>query len=210
MNARILLADDHALVRRGLRQVIEKEPGLEVVAEAADGAEALAKAEEQGVDLAILDVAMPRLTGLLAAEQIARVRPETRVLLLSMYDNEQYLYAAERAGAAGYLLKSSADEEIVAACHAALRGERFLAPPSAGGGTRARLDAGTFSDTLTRRELEVLKHIAEGRTTKEIADSLVISVKTVERHRSNIMDKLGLRDRVQLTRYAIRRGLVEP
>lgn len=209
MTARILLADDHSLVRRGLRQLIEREPDLSVVAEAADGVEAVDRAVEEQVDLAILDVAMPTLTGLQAAEALHRRRPETKVLLLSMYDNEQYFFAAARAGAAGYLLKSSADEDIVAACRAVLAGAPFVAPAGVGEVTRRQLQQGE-EDSLTRRELEVLKQVAEGRTTREIADALVISVKTVERHRSNIMDKLGIRDRVQLARYAIRRGLVEP
>lgn len=215
MNARILLADDHALVRRGLRQVIEKEPGLEVVAEAADGAEALAKAEEQGVDLAILDVAMPRMTGLQAAEQLAKRRPQTRVILLSMYDADQYLFAAARIGAAGYLLKSMADEEIVDACHAALSGRPFLYPTTVGARTRERLERlrtgeEATDEVLTPREREVLKLVAEGESSQQIAATLVISIKTVERHRANIIEKLGIRDRVGLTRYAIRRGLVEP
>jgi DNA-binding NarL/FixJ family response regulator len=215
MTARILLADDHPLVRRGLRQVIEKEPGLSVVAEAADGAEAVEKALGAEVDVAILDVAMPRMTGLQAAEQLAKHRPETRVLLLSMYDNEQYFFAALRAGAAGYLLKSVADEEVVAACWAVLRGEQFIYPVAAG--TRAhdnleRLRRGeeTADEVLTTRELEVLKLIAEGNSSRQIAETLVISIKTVERHRANMIQKLGIRDRVGLTRYAIRRGLAEP
>lgn len=215
MTTRILLADDHPLVRRGLRQVIEKEPGLKVVAEASDGAEALEKAVTEEIDLAILDVAMPRMTGLQAAEQLAKRRPQTRVLILSMYDTEQYLFAAVRAGASGYLLKSTADVEVVEACRAVLRGERFLYPSGIDARQRERLDrlrrgecAG--SDVLTPRELEVLKLVAEGQTSQEIAATLVISPKTVEHHRANIIDKLGIRDRVGLTRYAIRRGLVEP
>jgi DNA-binding NarL/FixJ family response regulator len=215
VSARILLADDHPLVRRGLRQVLEKEPGLTVVAEAADGAEAVEKAVAEEVDLAILDVAMPRMTGLQAAEQLAKRRPETRVLLLSMYDTEQYLFAAVRAGAAGYLLKSVADEEVVGACRAVLAGGSFLYPSSIGGRARERLEAlaggvEVDDDVLTTREREVLKLVAEGYSSQQIAEALLISINTVERHRSNIIDKLGIRDRVGLTRYAIRRGLVEP
>jgi DNA-binding NarL/FixJ family response regulator len=215
VTARILLADDHPLVRRGLRQLIDREPGLLVVAEAADGAEAVAKAEAEDVDLAILDVAMPRLTGIQAAEQLARRHPRTRVLLLSMYDTEQYLFAAVRSGAAGYLLKSMADEEVVEACHAALRGDRFLHPATVGARTRERLERlrrgeEAPEEPLTPRELEVLKLVAEGQSSQAIASTLVISLKTVERHRANIIEKLGIRDRVGLTRYAIRRGLVEP
>jgi len=217
VTARILLADDHPLVRRGLRQVIEREPDLEVVAEATDGADAMAKAVELDVDLAILDVSMPAMSGLQVAAQLTRRSPKTRVLILSMYDNDQYVLAAARAGASGYLLKQSADEEVVRACRAALEDEPFLAPHGIGASTSAWLaDAATArSETdvepeLTIRELEVLKLVAEGRSTREISERLVISVKTVDRHRSNIMDKLGLRDRVQLTRYAIRAGLVDP
>ena len=215
MTARILVADDHPLVRSGLRQVIDREPDLAVVAEAADGAEAVERALAEEVDLAILDVAMPRLTGLQAAEELARRRPETVIVMLSMYDNEQYLLAAVRAGASGYLLKSVADEQVVAACRAVLRGERFLYPSTASARTRKyleQLDQREVAprDVLTRRESEVLKLVAEGRSSKEIAATLVISTKTVDRHRANIIEKLGVRDRVGLTRYAIRQGLSEP
>ena len=204
MSARILLADDHPLMRRGIRQVLEREPDLEVVAEAGDGLEAVELALEHDVDLAILDVAMPRLTGLQAAEQLTRRTPRARVLILSMYDNDQYVLAAARAGAAGYLLKSDADENVVTACRAVLGGRRWFAD-------HLHLGSGEGpADALTPRELQVLKLISEGSSAREIGEQLVISVKTVERHRSNIMDKLGIRDRVGLTRYAIRRGLVEP
>ncbi len=204
MAARILLADDHPLMRRGLRHVIEREPDLEVVAEAKDGAEAIKLARKHQVDLAILDVAMPRLTGLQVAEQLTKSQPGTKVLLLSMYDNDQYVLAAARAGASGYLLKSNADEDVVAACRAVLHGKRYFDSHLHLSGKAEAAEA------LTPRELEVLKLISEGATSRQIADSLVISMKTVERHRSNIMNKLDIRDRVQLTRYAIRRGLVEP
>jgi DNA-binding NarL/FixJ family response regulator len=214
VTTRILLADDHPLVRAGLRAVIEREPDLHVVAEASDGAEAVEKGLSGQVELAILDVAMPRLTGLQATEQLARRRPELKILLLSMYENEQYYFAALRAGACGYLLKSVADEEVVNACRAVIRGERFVYPPSVRARTRdylerARRGEALPPDLLTPRELEVLKLVAEGHSSQEIAATLVISIKTVERHRSNIIDKLGVRDRVDLTRYAIRRGLVQ-
>ena len=216
MIARILLADDHPLVRGGLRSVIDKQPDLTVVAEASDGAEALEKALAGDLELAILDVAMPRLTGLQAAEQLSRWRPELKLLMLSMYDVEQYYLAAVRAGASGYLLKSVADEEVVNACRAILRGERFVYPSSLHERARAFLerasddDSPTHSDLLTPRELEVLKLVAEGHSSQAIADLLVISIKTVDRHRANIIEKVGVRDRVALTRYAIRRGLIEP
>jgi DNA-binding NarL/FixJ family response regulator len=215
VTARILLADDHPLVRGGLRSVIDKQPDLKVVAEASDGAEAVEKALAGELELAILDVAMPRLTGLQAAEQLSRRRPELKLLMLSMYDVEQYYLAAVRAGASGYLLKSVADEEVVNACRTILRGERFVYPSSLQERARAFLDRVggdelTQSDLLTPRELEVLKLVAEGHSSQAIADLLVISIKTVDRHRSNIIEKVGARDRVALTRYAIRRGLVEP
>ena len=211
---RVLVADDHALVRDGLRHVIDAAPDLEVVAEAADGAEAIERALEDDIDLAILDISMPRMTGLQAARELSHRRPELRLLILSMYENEQFLFEALRVGASGYVLKSGADDDIVEACRAAMRGQSFLYPSAVNTLVRdflARGDKATADyDPLTPRELEVLKLIAEGKTTKEIAELLVLSVKTVERHRADILHRLGMRDRVDLTRYAIRRGLIEP
>ncbi|MFF6996606.1 response regulator [Streptomyces sp. NPDC008313] len=213
--ARILLADDHALVRRGVRLILEGEPDFEVVAEAGDGAEALAMARAHPVDLAVLDVAMPRMTGLQAARELAQLHPGLRILMLTMYDNEQYFFQALKAGACGYVLKSVADRDLVAACRAALRGEPFLYPGAVTALIRNYLDRVRNGDDvpdsiLTAREEEVLKLVAEGHSSKEIADTLVISVKTVQRHRANLLHKLGLRDRLELTRYAIRAGLIEP
>jgi DNA-binding NarL/FixJ family response regulator len=214
LKTRILLADDHAVVRRGLRLVLESEPDLEVVAEVGDGAEAVERALEDDVDLAILDVTMPRMTGLHAASELHRRRPELRVLILSMHDNEQYLFEALKAGASGYVLKSVADRDLVEACRATMRGEPFLYPGAINALIKDFLErarAGEdVSDPLSPRETEIVKLIAEGNTGRQIAGALVISEKTVERHRSNILDKLGMRDRVELTRYAIRRGLIEP
>jgi len=215
LKTRILLADDHAVVRRGLRLVLESEPDLDVVAEAGDGAEAVERALVEDIDLAIFDITMPRMTGLQAAAELARRKPEVRTLILSMHDNEQYLFEALRAGAAGYVLKSVADRDLVEACRAAMRGEPFLYPGAVRSLireylTRAREGDSPPDDPLTPRETEIVKLIAESNTSKEIAEQLVISEKTVERHRANILDKLGMRDRVELTRYAIRRGLVEP
>jgi DNA-binding NarL/FixJ family response regulator len=208
---RILIADDHPIVRSGLRRVLDAQPDLRVVAEAADGAEAVEKALAEDVDLAILDVSMPRMTGIQAAAELSRRKPEIRMLMLSMSDSEQYLFEALKAGASGYVLKSGADEDIVDACRATMRGESFLYPSAVNTLVRDYIDRGENEqpDILTPRELEVLKLIAEAHTSKEIAEQLVISVKTVERHRQNILDKLGLRDRVELTRYAIRRGLIQ-
>jgi len=214
---RILLADNHELVRRGLRLILEAEDDLRVVAEADDGAEAVAQAADHDIDLAILDVAMPKLTGLQAAREITRRTPGLPIIMLSMYDSEQYFFEALRIGAAGYVLKSGADRDLVEACRAAVRGEPSYFPAGVAALVRAHLELersmhrrATADDLLTPRELEVVKLVAEGSTSREIAAALAISAKTVERHRANIMEKLGMRDRVQLTRYAIRRGLIEP
>jgi DNA-binding NarL/FixJ family response regulator len=211
---RILLADDHAVVRRGLRLVLDAEPDLEVVAEAGDGAEAVQLGLSEALDLAVLDVSMPRKTGIQAARELAQQRSELRILMLSMHDNEQYFFEALRAGASGYVLKSAADRDLVEACRATMRGEPFLYPAAVTALIRDHLEggreAGEAKDVLTPRELEVLKLVAEAYSSKEIAQALVISLKTVERHRANILEKLGMRDRVELTRYAIRRGLIEP
>ena len=210
---RVLLADDHAVVRRGLRLVLDAEPDLEVVAEAGDGAEAVEKALADDIDLAVLDVSMPRMTGIQAAAELARRRPGLRLLMLSMHDNEQYFFESLKAGASGYVLKSAADRDLVEACRATMRGEPFLYPGAVTALIRDHLDHVAGGDEpreiLTPRELEIVKLIAEAHSSKEIAQMLVISIKTVERHRANILEKLGMRDRVELTRYAIRRGLVE-
>lgn len=187
---------------------------MEVVVEAGDGAEAVEHGLDESLDLAILDVSMPRMTGIQAAHELSKRRPELKILILSMHDNEQYFFEALRAGASGYVLKSVADRDLVEACRAAMRGEPFLYPAAVQALIRDHLERAasgeTVTDGLTPRELEVLKLIAEAHTSKEIAETLVISIKTVERHRANLLEKLGMRDRVELTRYAIRRGLIEP
>jgi DNA-binding NarL/FixJ family response regulator len=215
LRTRILLADDHALVRRGLRLVLEAEPDLEVVAEAGDGAEAIKLGMGSEVDLAVVDISMPRMTGLQAVAELHQRRPQLRTLILSMHENERYLYEALKAGASGYVLKTVADRDLVEACRAAMRGQAFLYPGAMTALIRdylrqARDSEPIREDPLTPREREVVKLIAESYSTKQIADTLVISEKTVERHRANILEKLGMHDRVELTRYAIRRGLVEP
>jgi DNA-binding NarL/FixJ family response regulator len=215
LKTRILLADDHSMVRRGLRMVLDAEPDLEVVAEASDGHEAVELAVSEEIDLAVLDVAMPRLTGLQASAELKRRRPEVRTLMLSMYDSEQYFFEALKAGASGYVLKSAADRDLVEACRSAMRGEPFLYPAAVTALIRDYLDRAGRGETvpadpLTPRELEIVKLVAEGYSSDEIAEALVISKKTVEHHRSHVLEKLGMRDRVELTRYAIRRGLVEP
>jgi DNA-binding NarL/FixJ family response regulator len=215
LKTRILVADDHPIVLRGLKTVLNAQPDCEVVAEATDGEEAVNLALTEDVHLAILDISMPRKTGLQAAREITQRKPEVRVLMLSMHDNEQYLFEAIKVGASGYVLKSAVDRDLVEACRAAMRGEPFLYP----GGVRAlmreyveRARAGDVlrGELLTPREEEIVKLVAEAHTNEEIGEMLHISKKTVERHRANVLEKLGMRDRVELTRYAIRRGLVTP
>ncbi len=214
LKTRVLLADDHAVVRSGLRSVLDAEPDIEVVAEAQDGMEAVSRALDERVDLAILDVSMPRMTGLQATVELRR-RSDVRVLILSVHDNEQYFFEALRAGASGYVLKSAANRDLVDACRAAMRGEPFLYPRAIVALVReyleqARRGEAVPADPLTPRELQVVKLIAEGHTSDGIATALVISRKTVDHHRANILAKLEMRSVADLTRYAIRRGLIEP
>jgi DNA-binding NarL/FixJ family response regulator len=215
LKTQILVADDHPIVLRGLRMVLDAQPDLEVVAEATDGDQAVERALSEDIHLAILDISMPRKTGLQAAREITHRKPDVRVLMLSMHDSEQYLFEAIRAGASGYVLKSAVDRDLVEACRAAMRGEPFLYPAGVRALMReyierARAGEALHTDMLTPREEEVVKLVAEAHTNEEIGEMLFISKKTVERHRANILEKLGMRDRVELTRYAIRRGLVEP
>jgi len=212
---RVLIADDHTLVRHGLRALLQRTPDLAVADEVEDGAQAVERVVAGGIDLAILDITMPRMTGLQAAAEIHRRSPDVRTLILSMHDDEQYFFQALRAGASGYVLKSAADRDLVEACRATMRGEPFVHAGAVAALIqdyleRVRNGDAPDDDPLTPREVEVLKLIAEAWTNERIAAELVISVKTVERHRANMMEKLGMRDRVELTRYAIRRGLVVP
>ena len=208
---RVLLADDHPVVRNGLRELLNSEADFRVVAEVDDGAQAVERALADDVDLVILDVTMPRMTGLQAARELAGRKPGLRILMLSMHENEQFLFEALRAGASGYVLKTAADRDLVNACRATMRGETFLYAGAVAALVREHLDRDATSlDPLTPRELEVVKLVAEGHTSDEIAGMLFISRKTVDRHRANILEKLGMRDRVDLTRYAIRRGLITP
>jgi DNA-binding NarL/FixJ family response regulator len=212
---RILIADDHPIVLSGLRRLLDAQNDFQVVAEAHDGIEAVQRAlAADHVDLAILDVSMPRKTGLQAAREIAQRKPAVRTLMLSMHDSEQYVFEALTVGAVGYVLKTSVDRDLVSACRSALRGEPFLYPAAIQALIREQLqrmrEDGDRFGPLTPRELEVVKLIAEAYSNEEIAEQLFLSKHTVERHRANILEKLGMHDRVQLTRYAVRRGLVEP
>jgi DNA-binding NarL/FixJ family response regulator len=215
LRSRILLADDHELVRSGLKLVLDSQPDLEVVAEASDGEEALRIGISAEHDLAFLDVTMPQITGLQVAAELHTSRPELHTLMLSVHDNEQYFFEALKAGASGYVLKSEANRDLIEACRGAMRGEPFIYPAAASALVkdyleRARRGAEAPSDPLTPRELEVIKLIAEGLTSEEVGESLAIAKNTADRHGDNILEKLGLRNRVDLTRYAIMRGLVEP
>jgi DNA-binding NarL/FixJ family response regulator len=215
LKTRILVADDHAIVRHGLRLILDGQPDMEVVAEAGDGAEAVQLAREIKPHLTVLDVSMPRLTGIQAAYQLSRLAPNVRILMLSMHDNEQYFFEALRAGASGYVLKSAIDRDLLEGCRAAMRGEPFFYAGAVRALIRDHLERARqgevlSGDPLTERESEIVKLIAESHTSRQIADLLVISERTVERHRENILEKLDMRDRVELTRYAIRRGLIEP
>ncbi len=214
LKTRILIADDHPIVLRGLRIVLNAQPDLEVIAEASDGDQAVKQALAHDAHLAILDISMPRKTGLQAAREITQRKPEMRVLMLSMHDNEQYLFEAISAGASGYVLKSAVDRDLVEACRATMRGQPFLYPDGVRALMRDYLERARGGEDqrelLTPREEEILKLVAEAHTNDEIGALLHISKKTVERHRANILEKLGMRDRVELTRYAIRRGLIEP
>ncbi len=210
---RILIADDHGIVRSGLRLLLDRQPDMEVVAEASDGAEAVEVALRERPDLCILDVAMPRLTGLQAAREIKAQAPGVAVLILSMHKDERYVFEALKAGASGYVLKAEADQDLVEAARAVGRGEAFLTNAAERSLIRdwmASSDTAGPREALTPREQEVVKLIAEAHTNAQIAAVLHVAEKTVESHRANVLRKLGMRDRVELVRYAIRRGLVEP
>jgi DNA-binding NarL/FixJ family response regulator len=208
---RVLIADDHGIVRSGIRLLLDNQPDMEVVAEASDGVEAIDEALSSRPDLCILDVGMPRMTGLQATREIRSHLPDARVLILSMHDDENYLFEALHAGASGYVLKREADQDLVNAIRAVARGEAFLTNAAERSIIRRWMDDGAVGPAvpLTPREEEVVKLIAEAYTNAQIAGILHLSEKTIESHRANVLRKLGMRDRVELVRYAIRRGLVD-
>ncbi len=211
---RLLLVDDHPIVRTGLRMLFQSEPGMQVIGEADGGAAAIAAVQKLHPDVVIMDVAMPGMNGIEATRQIKANSPETAVLALTMHEDEQYFFAMLNAGASGYIPKRAAPDDLVAAIRVVAEGNfflystlaRFLMKDIA---EKKNVPAEENSDSLTAREIEVLTLIAEGRTSREIAEALVISIKTVERHRENIMHKLDVHSRVELVKYAIKRGLIQ-
>jgi DNA-binding NarL/FixJ family response regulator len=208
---KIVIADDHGIVRSGIRLLLERQDDIEVVGEAADGLSARDLVIGERPDLAILDVKMPGLTGLQATREIKQQAPDVAVLILSMHDDERYLFEALKAGASGYVLKSQADSDLLEAVRSVQRGEPFLSPGAQRALIRDVLERGEQDKSgLTPREEEIVKLVAEANTTREIAAMLHLSEKTVENHRANAMKKLGMRDRVELVRFAIRQGLIEP
>ena len=208
---KILIADDHGIVRGGMRLLIDRQPDMEVVAEAEDCVDAFEQALQCRPDLCVLDVSMPRMTGIQAAREIRSHLPATQVLVLSMHDDERYVFDALKAGASGYVLKREVDQALLSAIRAVHRGEAFLTNAVERSLIREWMsdDASGPEEPLSPREQEVLKLIAEAHTNKQIAEILHLAEKTVESHRANLLRKLGMRDRVELVRYAIRRGLTE-
>jgi DNA-binding NarL/FixJ family response regulator len=209
---RVLIADDHGVVRSGLTLLIDRQVDMEVAAEAQDGIEAVERALQVRPDVAVLDVSMPRLTGLHAARQIRDHTEDIQVLMLSMHDDEAYFFDALEAGASGYVSKRGADGDLIDAIRTVAGGRTFLNSRTQQTLMRKWLEDGVTErpDELTPRELEITKLIAEAFTNRQIAETLHLAEKTVESHRANVLGKLGMRDRVELVRYAIRRGLVEP
>ncbi len=215
---RLLLADDHAVMRTGLRMLLNAQPDMEVVGEAMDGDEALVLARQHRPDIILMDISMPCCDGLKAARRVRQEMPDTKVLILTMHEDKGYLYQALRAGAAGYVVKSAADIELITAIRAVKEGGVFLHPMVARDLVQEMLSAADWKHEfgkveerphgLSPRELEVLRLIALGHTNQEIAEILVLSVKTVETHKTHIMEKLGPRTRSELVRYAIKNGLL--
>ena len=212
---RVLLADDHTILRAGLRMMLNAQPDIEVVGEASDGRQALTEAQRLQPDVVLMDITMPEMNGIEATRQIKRSLESTRVLILTMHENEEYLFQVLRAGASGYILKEAADTELISAIRVVYSG-RFYMSPSAQtmmvGDYLLRVRSGEERDSysaLTEREREILKLVAEGLTNNQIAERLFISPKTVDTHRTHIMDKLNLHSRAELVKYAMRRGLLE-
>jgi DNA-binding NarL/FixJ family response regulator len=208
---RVLVADDHTLVRAGLIALIAKLPDMEVVAEAADGREALRLVRDLQPDLVLMDIAMPGLNGLESAERIHGIHPKTKIIILSMHSNEEYVAQALKAGASGYLLKDAATAELEMALKSVAMGQFYLSPAISRQVVDNLLHGGPSGlDVLTPRQREILQLIAEGKSTREIAETLHLSVKTVETHRAQLMDRLDIHETAGLVRYAMRKGLIPP
>jgi len=210
---RLLLVDDHEIVRAGIKMLFQAEKDMEIVGEAGSGAEAIEAVKELKPEVVIMDVAMPGMSGIEATEQIKKASPDTVVLALTMYEDEQYFFEMLNAGASGYIPKRAAPDDLVSAIRVVSQGNVFLHSTLAKFLMKEMMDRSTgvdpvVAEELTPREREVLTYIAEGYTNREIAETLVISIKTVDRHRENIMQKLNLHSRVELVKYAIEKGLI--
>lgn len=212
---RVLLADDHTILRAGLRMMLDAQPDIEVVGEASDGRQALAEAQRLQPDVVLMDITMPEMNGIEATRQVKRALDSTRVLILTMHENEEYLFQVLRAGASGYILKEAASTELISAIRIVWAGRFYMSPSAQSmmvGDYLQRVRSGEERDSysaLTEREREILKLVAEGHTNNQIAERLFISPKTVDTHRTHIMDKLNLHSRAELVKYAMRRGLLE-
>ncbi|MDQ2714203.1 MAG: response regulator transcription factor [Chloroflexota bacterium] len=215
MKIRILLADDHTILRAGLKMMLNAQPDMEVVGEAHDGRQAIQEAQRLQPDIVLMDITMPSINGIEATRQLKKLLPDARVLILTMHENDEYIFQALRAGASGYLLKEAADTDLIYALHIIQSGQFYLSPIAQSvmvGDYLQRVHAGEEKDSyssLTEREREILKLVAEGFTNNKIAERLIISPKTVDTHRTHIMDKLNLHSRAELVKYAMRRGLLE-
>jgi two-component system response regulator NreC len=216
LKIRVLLADDHAIVRAGLRMILAAEPDMSIVGETADGESALRMTEETHPDVVVMDISMPGMSGLDGVRRVKESVPDTQVVVLTMHEDQRYFFQALEAGASGYVIKGATPVELLTAIRAVRKGEAYFCPSLAKqmlNDYLRRADAGSEKEKdalgrLSDREKEVLKYIAEGKTGREIAAILYLSPNTVERHRANIMDKLGLHNRAELIKFAIRKGLV--
>ncbi|MBV9689864.1 MAG: response regulator transcription factor [Ktedonobacteraceae bacterium] len=215
MKIHILLADDHTILRAGLKMMLNAQPDMEVVGEAHDGRQAIQEAYRLQPDVILMDITMPDINGIEATRQIKKLLPDIKVLILTMHEHDEYVFQALRAGASGYMLKEAADTELISALHIIQSGQFFLSPTAQSvmvGDYLQRVRTGEEKDSyscLTEREREILKLVAEGYTNNQIAERLIISPKTVDTHRTHIMDKLNLHSRAELVKYAMRRGLLE-
>jgi two-component system response regulator NreC len=215
MKIRILLVDDHTILRAGLKMMLNAQPDMDVVGEAHDGRLAVQETQRLRPDIVLMDITMPDVSGIEATRQIKKALPDVKVLVLTMHENDEYVFQALRAGASGYILKEAADTELISALHVVQNGNFYLSPTAQSvmvGDYLQRVHTGEEKDSyssLTEREREILKLVAEGYTNNQIAERLVISPKTVDTHRTHIMDKLNLHSRAELVKYAMRRGLLE-